>query len=281
MCFVVFAYNNILKYAHFSNALKFTEQGEISLSVEPLSRKERAEAEAKLKKREILKAKEAKEMEAEEKAKNQQEAKRINDMDVTHGSSSNNTDTNNMDSSSSCTDELHGDDCKLVKTSTTASLDGLEERSDNKPLHHFHLPGHAIITSFPMTTDHVDDNNQENKKDIESDNDIIYRRSEKTNHKINANNIKLNSNNLSNNKQNYNNNHDNPSPSHDSDSATIEEKVEPINKDYLLACNPDKRFWVRYKIRDTGIGIPYDAQHKLFEAFTQADSSVSREHGGT
>ncbi|GAA0979359.1 Signal transduction histidine-protein kinase BarA [Nocardioides aquaticus] len=38
---------------------------------------------------------------------------------------------------------------------------------------------------------------------------------------------------------------------------------------------------VRVSVRDTGVGIPPDAQEGLFEAFTQADSSTTREYGGT
>ena len=39
--------------------------------------------------------------------------------------------------------------------------------------------------------------------------------------------------------------------------------------------------WVRFKIADTGIGIPDHAKPYLFSMFTQADSSMTRRYGGT
>jgi signal transduction histidine kinase len=39
--------------------------------------------------------------------------------------------------------------------------------------------------------------------------------------------------------------------------------------------------WLRFEVADTGIGIAPDQMLSLFDAFTQAHSSISQTYGGT
>jgi signal transduction histidine kinase/CheY-like chemotaxis protein/HPt (histidine-containing phosphotransfer) domain-containing protein len=43
----------------------------------------------------------------------------------------------------------------------------------------------------------------------------------------------------------------------------------------------DDRVMVRFDVRDTGIGVPEHLQQHIFESFTQADGSTTRQYGGT
>jgi two-component system sensor histidine kinase RpfC len=59
---------------------------------------------------------------------------------------------------------------------------------------------------------------------------------------------------------------------------TDQGKIEILVK--LLSENPTSAV-IRFEVTDTGIGIPPEAQARIFESFTQADDSTTRRYGGT
>lgn len=53
---------------------------------------------------------------------------------------------------------------------------------------------------------------------------------------------------------------------------TVTCDVESINRDVC---------WVRIEVSDSGVGIPKEKLHTIFESFSQADESVTRKYGGS
>jgi signal transduction histidine kinase/ligand-binding sensor domain-containing protein/DNA-binding response OmpR family regulator len=50
---------------------------------------------------------------------------------------------------------------------------------------------------------------------------------------------------------------------------------------HLLGISEDNQIELSFEIKDTGIGISADKLHRLFKAFSQVDSSTTRQYGGT
>ncbi|MEH2285836.1 MAG: ATP-binding protein [Nostoc sp.] len=58
--------------------------------------------------------------------------------------------------------------------------------------------------------------------------------------------------------------------------SIITRKNSDIN--HSFAANPNE---IQFSVKDTGIGIPRDRLERLFKAFSQVDSSITRQYGGT
>src|SRR5262249_3883999 len=53
--------------------------------------------------------------------------------------------------------------------------------------------------------------------------------------------------------------------------------------DVTVSATPleERRHEIHFTVRDTGIGIPPDRFHRLFQSFSQVDASTTRRYGGT
>jgi len=54
-----------------------------------------------------------------------------------------------------------------------------------------------------------------------------------------------------------------------------------IHLEITQVSETDEAIALRFSVRDTGIGIPEEAQKRLFQSFTQADTSMARRFGGS
>jgi CheY-like chemotaxis protein len=58
-------------------------------------------------------------------------------------------------------------------------------------------------------------------------------------------------------------------------------RVEAMQRESAPTSPPDSRLTLHIAVRDTGIGIPADRQHRLFQSFRQVDGSITRKYGGS
>jgi len=54
-----------------------------------------------------------------------------------------------------------------------------------------------------------------------------------------------------------------------------------VRLDVTVVSDEDERIVLLFEVSDSGVGIPIEAQDRLFEEFTQADATPARQYGGT
>lgn len=57
--------------------------------------------------------------------------------------------------------------------------------------------------------------------------------------------------------------------------------VARLAGDRADAADPERRVWLRFSVRDTGIGVPSQDAERIFQAFEQVDTGPTRRFGGT
>lgn len=64
--------------------------------------------------------------------------------------------------------------------------------------------------------------------------------------------------------------------------AIVSVSASPIPCNLIATDNQQScRYRIQFQVQDTGIGIPPEGMHRLFESFSQVDLSTSRRYGGT
>lgn len=66
-----------------------------------------------------------------------------------------------------------------------------------------------------------------------------------------------------------------------SNAVKFTEKSGRVTVKWEYEVGEDKKYHVTLHVEDTGIGIPASKMDRLFKSFSQVDSSITRQHGGT
>jgi len=66
-----------------------------------------------------------------------------------------------------------------------------------------------------------------------------------------------------------------------SNASKFNEEAVPIYLEVLRETDADGKDWILFRVTDSGIGMDAEQKQKLFQVFTQADTSATRKYGGT